>query len=149
MDICGIFLSYFFIRLSSGITVNSIVIKQALPPSIFDTGSAMNTPFVPRWKAYGSRYVRGTTMIAFLSREKKIACFFLFSDLKVVWPIYCSSINANAAKYILRAGMESLISELSELKTDISAPGAIRMMLQAMTMYITASNDMMAMDFLT
>ena len=45
--------------------------------------------------------------------------------------------------------MESLISELSELKTDISAPVAIRMMLQAMTMYITASNDMMAMDFLT
>lgn len=45
--------------------------------------------------------------------------------------------------------MESLISELSELNTDISAPGAIRMIPHAMTIYITASRDMMAMDFLT
>lgn len=79
---------YFFIRLSSGITVNSIVKKHALPPSIFDIGSAMNTPFVPRWKAYGSRYVRGTTMICLSEQREENRRFFLFSDLKVVWPIY-------------------------------------------------------------
>lgn len=45
-------------------------------------------------------------MIAFLRSEKNIACFFLFRDLNVVCPIYCRSMNANAAKYILRAGID-------------------------------------------
>ena len=34
---------------------------------------------------------------------QKIACFFLFNDLNTVCPIYCRSININAAKYSFNA----------------------------------------------
>ena len=52
---------------------------------------------------YGNKYVNGTTINTFLSNEKKIACFFLFNDLNTVCPIYCRSININAAKYSFNA----------------------------------------------
>ena len=55
--------------------------KHRLPPIIFEIGSARNTPSVPICRAYGIRYVRGTTINTFRSNEKKIACFFLFRDL--------------------------------------------------------------------
>lgn len=45
----------FSIRFNSGSTVQSIVIKQILPPITFDTGSARNTPSVPICNAYGIR----------------------------------------------------------------------------------------------
>ena len=75
---------YSFILLSSGSTVNSIVIKHILPPITLDTGSAINTPSVPMWRAYGSIYVSGTTINTLRKSEKKIACFLLLSDLKTV-----------------------------------------------------------------
>ena len=37
------------IRFNSGNTVQSIVIKQKLPPMTLDTGSARKTPAVPMW----------------------------------------------------------------------------------------------------
>ena len=52
---------------------------------------------------YGNKYINGTTINTFLSNEKKIACFFLFNDLNTVCPIYCRSININAAKYSFNA----------------------------------------------
>ena len=52
---------------------------------------------------YENKYINGTTINTFLSNEKKIACFFLFNDLNTVCPIYCRSININAAKYSFNA----------------------------------------------
>lgn len=72
-----------------------------LPPITLDTGSARNTPAVPILNVYGIIYVRGTTMMTFLNNEKNMACFFLLSDLNTVCPIYCRSININAANIAL------------------------------------------------
>ena len=63
---------------------------------------------------------------------KKIACFFLFSDLNVVCPIYWKSMKMNAAKYCFRAGTASCMRTGSELNTPISASGA-----RTMTLHIT------------
>lgn len=41
--------------------------------------------------------------MTFLNNEKNMACFFLLSDLNTVCPIYCRSININAAKYSFNA----------------------------------------------
>ena len=49
-----------------------------------ETGSAINTPSDPKWKTPGSRSVSGTTITTLRKREKKMACFFLPSALKVV-----------------------------------------------------------------
>ena len=107
------------ILFNSGSTVTSIVRKHKLPPITLDTGSARNTPWVPIFNAYGSKYVSGTTMKTLRNREKKTACFFLFKDLNTVCPIYCKSMKINAAKYVFNAGIASFISSLSELNTPI------------------------------
>ena len=49
----GRFYVFCAILLSSGSMVQSIVMKHKLPPIIFDTGSARNTPSVPMCRAYG------------------------------------------------------------------------------------------------
>ena len=92
---------------SSGSTVQSIITKHSVPPITLETGSARKTPSVPIWKAYGSRYVSGTTINTLRSREKNTACFYLFRDLKIVWPIYCRSMKMKAEKYSFMAGIAS------------------------------------------
>lgn len=114
----------FSILLSSGSTVHNIVTKHIPPPITFDTGSAINTPEVPIFRAYGIIYVSGTTINTFLRSEKNIACFFLLSYLNTVCPIYCKSININAAKYSFRASTVSESRSASELNILISDSGA-------------------------
>ena len=63
-------------------------------------------------------------MNTFRSREKKMACFFLFKDLNMVWPTYCRSMKMKALKYSYRAGKESSIRAGSELKMLIRKCGA-------------------------
>ena len=67
--------------------------------------------------------------MTFLNNEKNMACFFLLSDLNTVCPIYCRSININAAKYCFNATIASLSRLLSELNMLINAPGANIIML--------------------
>lgn len=43
------------ILFSSGSTISSIVIRQALPPTALEMGSAMKTPSAPKWKTPGRR----------------------------------------------------------------------------------------------
>ena len=87
------------ILFSSGSTISSIVIRHALPPTALEMGSAMNTPSAPKWKTPGRRSVSGTTMTTLRNREKKIACFFFPSALKVVCPVYWSDWKIKAKKY--------------------------------------------------
>ena len=87
--------NYCSILRSSGSTVLSMVTKQMLPPITFDTGSAIKTPSVPIPKEYGRIYVSGTTMNSLRNKEKTIAIYFLSIHLKVVFPMYCRSINMN------------------------------------------------------
>ena len=68
--------------LSSGRIVMSMVVKHATPPITFDIGSAINTPFTPRPPICGRISVRGTTMTAFRSSEKKMACLFFVERLE-------------------------------------------------------------------
>ena len=63
-------------------------------------------------------------MITLRSREKKIACFFLFKDLNIVCPMYCRSMKINAPKYSFMAGTASASRLLSELKMLIRNSGA-------------------------
>ena len=51
--------------------MTSIVIKHILPPITLDTGSAINTPFVPILKVCGRMYVSGTTINTFRKSEKR------------------------------------------------------------------------------
>ena len=55
-------------------TVNIMVVKQAMPPTKLEMGSARNTPVVPSPATVGSQMVSGMTMMAFRNSEKKIAC---------------------------------------------------------------------------
>lgn len=87
-----------FLEESSGSTVRSMVIKQAQPPRRLDIGSAQNTPSVPRPASPGSRMVRGTTMIAFRSREKKVAYPDLPRATKTLCPVNCRAIKQNPKK---------------------------------------------------
>lgn len=70
-------------------------------------------------------------MTTLRSREKKMACFFLFRDLNTVWPIYCRSMKIKAEKYSFSAGTASVISALSELNTPMRIFGARMMILHA------------------
>ena len=56
-------------------TTTSMVTKEAVPPIRLEMGSAAKTPLTAGVKNRGSHSVRGMTMKAFLSSEKKIACF--------------------------------------------------------------------------
>ena len=69
--------------------VSSMVVKEAEPPTKLEIGSAMKTPFTPMPNMPGRRMVRGTTMMTLRKMEKKMARFFLFRALKVVWPLIC------------------------------------------------------------
>lgn len=79
----ALFLFIFFYALfadfcfSSKFTVSHIVVKHASPPIKLDRGSAKNTPFTPILFIPGSHNVSGITIIAFLNKEKKMACLDL------------------------------------------------------------------------
>ncbi len=62
-----------------------MVRKLANPPMILEIGSARNTPFTPKPRT-GNSKVKGTTIIIFRRREKKIARFAQPRDVKVDCP---------------------------------------------------------------
>ena len=91
-------------------TVRSMVTKQAVPPIKLDTGSARNTPSVPRLAMVGSHNVRGITMITLRNKEKNTACLDLPSATKVDWPANCRAIIKMPKKYRCMAGTPSFNS---------------------------------------
>ena len=52
----------------------NIVIKQADPPIKLEIGSAINTPAIFNPNNLGRISVSGITIMAFLNKEKNIAC---------------------------------------------------------------------------
>ena len=69
-----------------------MVIKQAPPPIKLEMGSAKKTPLTPREKSLGSSKVRGMTINALRSKEKKMACLDLPNPTAAVCPDICSAI---------------------------------------------------------
>ena len=92
------FFRHAFFLESAGHIIHSIVTKQAMPPIKFEIGSAKNTPFTPRLAMWGRMRVSGTTITAFLSREKKIACLAFPRPVKTVCPENCRDIKQNPKK---------------------------------------------------
>ena len=84
-----------------------------------------------------------------LKIEKKMACFFLFNDLNTICPMYCKSMNTNAAKYKFSGRTAWLTSVASELKIRISASGASRITLHVSAVYSSTSVATTRMDFRT
>lgn len=56
--------------------------KPVTPPTRFDIGSAAKIPLMTGFHIMGRKIVSGTTIIIFLKREKKIACFGLSRAVK-------------------------------------------------------------------
>lgn len=83
---------------SSGQTVASMVKKQAAPPIKLEIGSARKTPMVPKPNSFGRRRVKGTTIIALRSREKKMASLDFPRAIKVDCPENCRDIMKNPKK---------------------------------------------------
>ena len=73
-----------------------MVAKQATPPMRLEMGSARNTPLTANH--LGSSNVRGKTMKAFRSREKKTACLALPRAVKVDWPANWRDMNTKPKK---------------------------------------------------
>jgi len=76
--------------------------KQADPPMKFDMGSAKKTPVEPSPYNWGNIMVKGITIMAFLSKEKKTACFDFPKATKTHWPANCKDIIKKPKKYIRR-----------------------------------------------
>ena len=64
-------------------SVKYMVVKQAAPPTSWDTASAANTPVVPIQR--GRMRVRGALTAALRSREKKMDCLARPSPTKAPW----------------------------------------------------------------
>ena len=86
-----------------------------------------NNPF----NIFGSAVVALTNERILIGRKRVVFGYFLdsitpdlFNDLKMVCPIYCKSININAAKYNFNASTASTSNSLSELKIPIKNSGA-------------------------
>ena len=67
-------------------TVKYMVMKQALAPRNWLTGSAQKTPLAPRPVMAGMRKMRGRRMTNFLSREKQMARLARPRPVKVFCP---------------------------------------------------------------
>jgi len=74
------------------------VTKQAVPPMKLEIGSARKTPFAPSPATAGSHKVSGITITAFLSSEKKIACFAFPSPVNTLCPANCRDIKQKPKK---------------------------------------------------
>ena len=72
--------------------VQSMVIKQAPPPMKLEMGSAKKTPLTPKEKSLGKIKVKGMTINALRSREKKIACLERPRPTAAVCPDICNAI---------------------------------------------------------
>lgn len=60
-----------------------------------ETGSAINTPFTPRFPICGRIYISGITITTFLNNEKKTACFERQSAVNVDCPANWNDIIKN------------------------------------------------------
>jgi len=58
----------------------------------------------------GNSIVSGITIIAFLRREKKTACFDFPRATKTDCPVNCKDIIKNPKKYILKEGRAAVIN---------------------------------------
>ena len=90
-----------------------IVIKHAVPPMTFETGSAIKTPSTPN--QYGRIIVNGITINTFLSSEKIIACFVFPSPVNTYCPVNCNAINTKPKKYICSGRTPASITFASPL----------------------------------
>ena len=88
-----------------------------------EMGSARNTPVTPNPPTWGSRRVRGTTMMILRRMEKKMACRDRPSPTNTDWAEICRAIMKKPKKYRCMAGAPASRRAGLLLNTDMSCRG--------------------------